>query len=137
MEILRGPMRLPRFLSAYFVERKYLNIPYPELRDEFSMTEEQSLVFKDFILKTIAIRDHLEQYTLEVQALIPRRVVEGDGCGNCPVHVRFHGGGFVSWNHLRDPEAAIDNNSVRVHLLSNHGFHYTFATLPSNTMLSS
>jgi hypothetical protein len=96
MEILRGSMRVPRYLTAYFVERKYLNMPCPEFRDELPMTEEQTLVFKDFHLKHIAIIDHLEQHSLEVQVLIPKRLVGEDVCGNFPVHVRFHGGGFVS-----------------------------------------
>lgn len=137
MEILRGSMRLPRYLSAYFVERKYLNMPYPEFRDELPMTEEQVLVFKEFHRKHIAIRDHLEQYTLEVQVLIPKRVVQGGGCGNCPIHVRFHGGGFVSCKHLRDLDIAIDKSSAQDQQHSSRGFLFTFATLHSNTILSS
>jgi acetyl esterase/lipase len=96
MDIMRGSMHVPGRLNAYFVERRYLNMPNPAFREELPMTEAQAAVFKDFHISRLAIRDTPGHPAVHVDFLVPKRIFGGDNISNCPVHVRFHGGGFVS-----------------------------------------
>jgi hypothetical protein len=95
-EILKGSKQMPSSGSSYLVQRKYLNMPDPDFRVKFETDEEQNRVFQDFHITYVVIEDPSGTTSLEVDVLIPKKVLTGEAWGTLPMHVRFHGGGFVS-----------------------------------------
>jgi hypothetical protein len=61
-----------------------------------------------------------------VKVLIPKKL--RNFAGNIPVHVRFHGGGFVSYIKLRLVDIGVNKNSVQGRPILHRGFHTTSRT---------
>jgi hypothetical protein len=103
--------------------KEYLHIPDQngdrKLSEGFKATDKQKLVFDAFVQYNITFN---KDQRLDALVLVPKcLVVEADV--ECPIHVRFHGGGFVSFIYFLQPVRSVNKLSIPGLPPSSHGLH--------------